>query len=165
MSGRILLDSNTVMYLFNSVIPLESFKQAFNGAEQMVSIITELELLSFPRLSEEQETDIRRFLTKRAIIPLTDKIKEKTIEFRRRTNRKLPDSIIAATSIVCEAVLITGDKDLLKLSFPGLRTVSAPGGLIAHEKGRGPPPPQAPQAPSVMSGKGSAALTLFRVRF
>jgi predicted nucleic acid-binding protein len=123
MSGKAVLDSNTIMDLFNGLIPLESFKQMLTDTEQIISVITELELLSFPRISAEQETKIKLFLEKREIVPLTEDIKHKAIEFRRRTNKKLPDSIIAATSIVFNAVLVTRDKELLKVHFPGLQTM------------------------------------------
>jgi predicted nucleic acid-binding protein len=123
MSGKAVLDSNTIIDLFNGLIPLESFKQVLSDTEQVISVITELELLSFPRISEEQETKIKLFLAKREIVPSTEEIKHKVIEFRRKTNKKLPDSIIAATSIVSNATLITRDKELLKLSFPGLHTM------------------------------------------
>jgi predicted nucleic acid-binding protein len=84
--------------------------------------ITEIELLSFPRITEEQEARIKRFLAELEIVLLTEEIKRKTIEFRRRANIKLPDSIIAATSITTNATLVTRDKKLLNLSFPGLHT-------------------------------------------
>jgi predicted nucleic acid-binding protein len=124
MNGKAVLDSNTIMDLFNGLIPLESFKQVLSDTEQMVSIITELELLSFPHITEEQETKIKAFLAERKIVPLTAAVKHKAIEFRRMTNKKLPDSIIAATAIISNATLITRDKKLLDLSFPGLHTIS-----------------------------------------
>jgi predicted nucleic acid-binding protein len=111
-------------FIFNGLIPLESFKQTLSDTEQIVSVITELELLSFPLITEEQETKIKAFLAERKIVPLTDEVKHKAVEFRRRTNKKLPDSIIAATSIVSNATLITRDKKLLNVSFPGLHTMS-----------------------------------------
>jgi predicted nucleic acid-binding protein len=96
--------------------------------KQLISVITEIELLSFPRITEEQETRIKVFLAELEIVPLTEEIKRKTIEFHRRANKKLPDSIIAATSIVTNAVLgniaaVTRDKKLLNVSFPGLHTM------------------------------------------
>ena len=106
MGGKVVLDSNTIIDLFNGRIPLESFKQALAGTEQLISVITELELLSFPSITGEQETKIKLFLGKREIVPLTEAIKDKAVEFRRGTNKKLPDSIIAATSIVFNAALI-----------------------------------------------------------
>jgi predicted nucleic acid-binding protein len=126
MSGKVVLDSNTIMDVFNGLIPLESFEQALSDTEQIISVITEIELLSFPRITEEQETKITSFLEKRKIVPLTEAIKHKTIEFRRRANTKLPDSIIAATSIVSNALLITRDKKLLNISFPGFHAMPVP---------------------------------------
>jgi predicted nucleic acid-binding protein len=123
MSGKAVLDSNAIMDLFNGRIPLESFERALADNEQIISVVTELELLSFPRISEEQETKIKLFLAKRKIVPLTEEIKGKTIEFRRETNKKLPDSIIAATSIVSNATLLTSDKELLNVSFPGFHAM------------------------------------------
>jgi predicted nucleic acid-binding protein len=123
MSGKAVLDSNIIMDLFNGLIPLESFRQMLTDTEQLISVITELELLSFPRISAEQETKIKLFLEKREIVPLTEDVKHKAIEFRRSTNKKLPDSIIAATSIVSDAALVTRDRELLKAHFPGLQTM------------------------------------------
>jgi predicted nucleic acid-binding protein len=123
MSGKAVLDSNTIMDVFNGLITLESFKRALPDTERMLSVITEIELLSFPRITEEQETRIKVFLAELEIVPLTEEVKRKTIEFRRRANTKLPDSIIAATSIVSNATLITRDKKLLNVSFPGLHTM------------------------------------------
>jgi predicted nucleic acid-binding protein len=123
MNGKVVLDTNSIIDLFNDLTPLESFEQAVGGTDQLISVITEIELLSFPRITEEQEAQIKLFLQELEIIPLTEEIKRKTIEFRRRANTKLPDSIIVATSIVSNATLITRDKELLKISFPGLHAM------------------------------------------
>jgi predicted nucleic acid-binding protein len=123
MNGKVVLDTNSIIDLFNDLTPLESFEQALGGTDQLISVITEIELLSFPRITEEQETRIKRFLAELEIIPLSEEIKRKTIEFRRMANTKLPDSIIAATSIVTSATLVTSDKKLLNVSFPGLRAM------------------------------------------
>jgi predicted nucleic acid-binding protein len=123
MNGKAVIDTNSIIDLFNDLIPLETFEQALRGTKQLVSVITEIELLSFPRITEEQEISIKLFLTELEIVPLTEEIKHKAIEFRRKTNKKLPDSIIAATSIAANAVLVTSDKNLLKTSFPGLHTM------------------------------------------
>jgi predicted nucleic acid-binding protein len=123
MSGKAVLDTNLIIDIFNGLISLESFEQALPDTEKTVSVITEIELLSFPRITEEQETQIKLFLTKLKIVALTEEIKHKAIEFRRKTNKKLPDSIIAARSIVSNAALVTSDKNLLKTSFPGLHTM------------------------------------------
>jgi len=50
-------------------------------------------------------------------------VEQKAIEIRRSTSVKLPDCIVAATSIILDAILLTDDKHLLNLSWPGLRTL------------------------------------------
>jgi predicted nucleic acid-binding protein len=120
MNGKVVLDTNSIIDLFNDLTPLESFEQVLRGTEQLISVITEIELLSFPRITEEQETQIKLFLKERKTVPLTEEIKRKAIEFRRKTNKKLPDSIIVASSSVSNATLLTRDKEPHKVSFPGL---------------------------------------------
>ncbi|GHU51681.1 hypothetical protein FACS1894200_12080 [Spirochaetia bacterium] len=53
-------------------------------------------------------------------------IKKQTIALRRSTKIKLPDAIIAATSIALNAVLLTHDDQLLKLSWPSYLALDIP---------------------------------------
>ena len=46
-------------------------------------------------------------------------IKKETIILRRNTKLKLPDCIIAATTIALNAVLLTADTELLRLNYSG----------------------------------------------
>jgi predicted nucleic acid-binding protein len=89
-----------------------------------MSIITYIELLSFPDISADEEEQIKEFLPTCEIIPLDDAIVQTTITFRRKTKRKVPDSIIAATAIETGSLLFTRDDHLLKADFPGLKTKS-----------------------------------------
>jgi len=57
-----------------------------------------------------------------SIIPLNETIEKKAIEIRRSTSVKLPDSIVVATSIILNVILLTDDHQLLNLSLPGFRT-------------------------------------------
>ena len=56
------------------------------------------------------------------IVPINNEIEQQAIALRRTGQLKLPDCIIAATSIVLNAILLTDDEHLLKLSWPGFRT-------------------------------------------
>jgi len=56
------------------------------------------------------------------LVELTDAVKKETIALRRNIRHKLPDCIVAATASVLNAVLLTADKKLLNLSWPGLKT-------------------------------------------
>ena len=56
------------------------------------------------------------------IMDIANDVKKESIALRRNTRLKLPDCIIAATSIVLDAILLTDDVHLLGLSRPGFRT-------------------------------------------
>ncbi|HLS29665.1 MAG TPA: type II toxin-antitoxin system VapC family toxin [Flavobacteriaceae bacterium] len=96
MSGtKLFLDTNIILYLLDGDRTLADFlyeKQLY------VSIITELELLSFQELTSEDKTHIRGFLSECSIININEAIKERTIEVRQKYGIKLPDNIITATS-------------------------------------------------------------------
>jgi predicted nucleic acid-binding protein len=115
--SRFVLDTNAVIFLTkrNSVIPSELEKE-LDDANLFISVITEIELFSKPELLPDEEENLRVFLSDRiSIIDLTDEIKKETITLRRTVQHKLPDCIVAATTIVLNATLLTADEKLLRL--------------------------------------------------
>ena len=107
MVNRFLLDSNIFILLFN-----DQLSENLPKGEIACSIITEMELLSFPRLSAQEEKMIRDCLSAIAVYNIDDAIKEETIRLRRIHRLKLPDAIIAATARIHAAVLLTNDEQL-----------------------------------------------------
>lgn len=77
-----------------------------------VSFVTELELLSYPSLSEEERTSVRDFLEDCVIFDLNDPTKRRAIQLRRRHELTLPDAIIAATAAVSGQPFLTVDRDV-----------------------------------------------------
>lgn len=75
-----------------------------------VSIITEIELLSFSGLSAEEEQKIRELLLLLDRVHLTDAVRDETIRLRRKNRLKLPDAIIAASALTHDAILLTNDQ-------------------------------------------------------
>ena len=122
MSGiNYLADTNAVLYFLSG----KECMKPFVSSRFAVSVINELELLSFPKITDEEERQIRGFIEKSVVLDLDDRIKERTIQLRRAYNVKLPDAIVAATAIEHEMMLITADigferiKELkLKLIIP-----------------------------------------------
>jgi hypothetical protein len=108
MSGKILLDTNAVIYALNGGLILPR-------ADYCISIITEMELFSYSKLTQSEEQNIRNLLSYFEIFNITDIIKNKTIEIRKTYGIKLPDSIICATALVNRATLISNDKQLSKI--------------------------------------------------
>ncbi|HRI89823.1 MAG TPA: type II toxin-antitoxin system VapC family toxin [Candidatus Hydrogenedentes bacterium] len=111
MGLRCLLDTNVVLYHLAGRLA-----QPLEPADYYVSVISELELLSYPGLNPEMETHIQSFLGEVTVVQLTQDICKTTIELRRRNRIKLPDAIIAGTAKTLNATLVTNDENLFKLS-------------------------------------------------
>jgi len=106
--SAILLDTNIALYYLGGRLALP-----LPIGRHHVSIITEMELLSYPSLSLTDEQQIRNFLVQIMIIRIDDTIKNMAIILRKQHRLKLPDAIIAATAQSLGALLLTND---LKLS-------------------------------------------------
>ena len=102
---RYLLDTNVIIYLVSGrlAFPLPDGKYS-------VSIITEIELLSFSGISVAEEHKIRDLLLLLDRVQLTDAVRDETIRLRRKNRLKLPDAIIAASALIHDAVLLTNDQ-------------------------------------------------------
>ena len=106
MTTRYMLDTNAIIYMLNGRLA-----SPLPDGHYSVSIITEIELLSFPDLSQGEEQQIRVLLREFQTIPLTESVSAKTIQLRRNNKKlKLPDAVIAASAILQQAVLLTNDQ-------------------------------------------------------
>lgn len=108
-----LLDTNVALYLLGGRLarPLPS-------ATYGVSVITEMELLSWPSLTAPEEKRIRDFLDRLVICELTPSIRARAVQIRRQTSLKLPDAVVCATALEFGVELWTNDTALAKV--PGL---------------------------------------------
>ena len=77
-----------------------------------LSVISEMELLSFSGITSFDEERIRSLIQDCFVLFLTENVKNKTIALRRAYKIKLPDAIIVATAIENKLQLITADKRL-----------------------------------------------------
>lgn len=108
-----VLDTNVVLYFLGGTLAEPLPEGAYH-----VSVITELELLSYPKLTSEQESAIGTFLGALKIVGLESRVKEAAIQLRRQHGLKLPDAIIAGTALALGAELLTNDAQVAKV--PGL---------------------------------------------
>lgn len=83
---------------------------ALDGQVVHVSFITELELLGYPGITEQEDKLIRDFLYDCVVIDLNGQIKSRTVQLRRQYGLKLPDCIIAATACYLGIPIFTADK-------------------------------------------------------
>jgi predicted nucleic acid-binding protein len=112
MSGnKFLLDTNTILYLLGGKLS----PQSLPDGKLFISFINELELLSYPNFSKNEEIKIKEFIDDIDVYNLTDEIKSDTIRLRKKYNIKLPDAIVCATALFQSAALITFDESLYKI--------------------------------------------------
>ncbi len=113
MNGnKLFVDTNIVLYFLKGnpeVVDLISDK------DLVISVITEIELLSFPHLTVEIEQQIKNLLKDCTIMDLKQEVKELTVELRRKYKIKLPDSIIAASAFFQKIPLLTSDKGFKRI--------------------------------------------------
>ena len=122
MSGiKYLFDTCAVVDFIHAERGFGHWQRDLDNAPQFVSVITRMEVLAYSGMTPQEELARRRFLADTTVIPISDDIEEAAIAIRKSAKIKLPDCIIAATAIVLDAVLLTSDDLLLKLSWPGLR--------------------------------------------
>jgi hypothetical protein len=107
-----LLDTNVVLYLLGGRLAAPLPERDYG-----VLVITEMELLAWPTLTEEE---VRAFL----VCELTPAIRERAVALRRSERLKLPDAIICATALEHGVELWTNDARLAKV--PGVTCRTAP---------------------------------------
>jgi tRNA(fMet)-specific endonuclease VapC len=118
MNGRrYILDTNAIVAL------LKGNESLLNSTEQAewvgISIISKLEFLSFPDLTESDSKLFKEFQRRINVIDLShmdEYLISKIIDIRKSYKKiKLPDAIIISTAIMNNCTLITADKELHKV--------------------------------------------------
>lgn len=113
MSGnKLFLDTNIILYLLQGD---KTLTEVLNNKQFYISFITQLELLSFPGLTRKDLKVINELLGECVIIDINSEIKDLAVKYRKNYKLKLPDSIIAATSLYLDITLMTADTDFKKL--------------------------------------------------
>ena len=124
MSGaRYLLDTNVIIgFLGGSKWAADFFEEVLpKSVELMVSPITRMELLGFPRITGEEEDQVNELLSRLERAPIDTSVEDAAISLRRNGDLKLSDAIIAATALTQKAVLVTADEDFDRI--PDLEVV------------------------------------------
>ena len=108
MNGnKYLLDTHIVLYILSGDQILAHYLYLKN---LFLSVISEIELLSYKNLSANEEKQIRDFIARFRIIYIDDVIKNESISLRKKYALKLPDCVVAATAISLNIPFITSDK-------------------------------------------------------
>ena len=118
-TDRFLVDTNVFILLFN-----DRLAEPLPAGELTCSVITEMELLSFPTITPSEEALIRGMLAGVTVYAIDQEIKEEAIRLRRESRLKLPDAIIVSTAICRHAILVTNDAELRKIPGPQSRMLA-----------------------------------------
>ena len=107
---RYLLDTNALIYFHDGKL-----EENLPTGQYAFSVISEIELLSWPDIQPQQERDWRELLTALRRIEVDAAVRETAIRLRREQRLKLPDALIAASALVLDATLLTNDQRLIAL--------------------------------------------------
>ncbi len=110
-----LLDTNALIYLQSARLATPLLEGAY-----AYSVISEIELLSWPQMQAEAELVWRGLLAGLRRVDLEAKVYEAAIHLRREHRLRLPDAIIAASALAYHATLLTNDQRLL--AIPDVRS-------------------------------------------
>lgn len=114
MNGNSLLaDTNIVIYLLSGD---KTIADLLDKKRVYISFITEIELLTFQKLSASEKQIVKKFISDCIIVGMNDEIKLNAISIRTNSQLKIPDAIIAATSLYLKIPLVTADEQFKKLS-------------------------------------------------
>jgi predicted nucleic acid-binding protein len=110
MSGKILVDTNILVELLNGNERIAAY---IEGYEICISAITEIELMSNPRLNKSDLNELKKLLDSFSKYDiLTEEIKLLASKYRRnKIIRRTPDAIILATASYYNIPLFTMDSD------------------------------------------------------
>lgn len=104
-------DTNFLIYVHEGNKITEPFLQ-FDFA---ISFVSEVELLGFKGITTTEEAKLKSLINDCFVIEWNAKIKEQTIEFRKKYAVRLPDAIITASTLVYGVPLVTADKAFSKI--------------------------------------------------
>ena len=83
---KLLVDTNVILYLLNGN---EDVREVLKGYEIFISVITELEILRFPSLTESEFTSIAQGLKELKIVKINPQIKDQVFKLSRQRRIKL----------------------------------------------------------------------------
>jgi predicted nucleic acid-binding protein len=117
MAMKYLLDTNALIYLQSGQLA-----HGLPAGSYAYSVISEIEVLSWPQMQPEHEIVWRGLLASLHRVELDVAVREMAIRLRREQRLKLPDAVIAASALTLDATLLSNDQQVLAL--PGVRCQS-----------------------------------------
>ncbi|MBI3459173.1 type II toxin-antitoxin system VapC family toxin [Candidatus Azambacteria bacterium] len=115
------LDTNTIIYYSKDDSNVEIFLENIfsQNIPIYISVITEIELLGFSNLTDQDIEWFENFLKTLTIIPVESRIARIAGMLRRKYRVKTMDSVIASTALITGTTLVTRNINDFK-KIPGL---------------------------------------------
>jgi predicted nucleic acid-binding protein len=107
-----MLDTNIVLHALKGN---EGLINILHDQDLYLTQISQLELLSYPKITEAETLSIQRFIAQIPIVEFNAAIVQETIRLRKTYNIGLPDAIIAASALFLDIPLITTDTDFKRV--------------------------------------------------
>ncbi|HEU5289132.1 MAG TPA: type II toxin-antitoxin system VapC family toxin [Cyclobacteriaceae bacterium] len=108
----LFVDTNILVNLAEGKKEVDRYLE---GNNLFVSVITEIELLGWHKITNQQKGFFQMLLNDCTIVGLTKPVKDLAIELKQKHKIKLPDSVIAASTIHLEIPLLTLDQGFEKI--------------------------------------------------
>lgn len=126
MNGRFFLDTNAIIDLLKG--NQEVVKLLSDASFIACSVISELEYISFPDISEKDISLFSEFISRITVFDLRHSdqaVKDLISRIRKTRSVKLPDAVILAYAKTSDCVLITADKKIASAGeFVAVQTFS-----------------------------------------
>lgn len=107
----LFVDTNVLINLAEGRSGVDQYLESNN---LFVSVISEIELLGWHKITTPQKNYFKSLLDDCSIIGITNPVKELAIQFKQKQKVKLPDAIIAASALHLGIPLLTFDKGFEK---------------------------------------------------
>lgn len=105
MSGKVLLDSNIIIYLSKGELDIDNILDS--KKKYFISVITYMETLGFNFTQANEKELVKEIISLFKVFYVDKAISEKVVAIRQNKKIKLPDAIIAATALVKKCDLMT----------------------------------------------------------
>lgn len=114
--GKYLIDNNVISHYFDGSFSENGmiFIGEILDETPIISVITEIEALSWISSDKNKEKKVKEFISESIILQLNQQVINKCIAIRRSRKIKTPDAIIAATAIVNNLTLLRTIQSLQK---------------------------------------------------
>lgn len=115
------LDTNAIIYYLNKdEAAYSKIREIMNAEIVYISTISEIELLSFSKLTPKDREEIKNAVSAMLVIPVDSRVSALAADIKRDFKMKLADSIIAATALFTQTTLLTRNVNDFK-KIPNLK--------------------------------------------